>query len=144
MKNVNAKVVKAPRILKCMICNKLVDIDDVYICIDFNHNKKIGDMVLHVSCADELSSRINYSINNFYKKSKEKYESLLKKFKEGDWVFGIGKYKGCSQIFWGHGKLYPFDYLNDFNPENFRLATEKEIMIAEKEFDERRSENDNN
>lgn len=56
----------------------------------------------------------------------DKYKELRKKFKVGDWVFGIGERKGCSEVFEGAGKLQPFDYLDDLNPDNFRLATDNE------------------
>jgi hypothetical protein len=50
------------------------------------------------------------------------------KFNIGDWVFGIGEHKGCSPVFEGtYCDYQPFSYLNDFNPDNFRLATELEI-----------------
>lgn len=48
-------------------------------------------------------------------------------FSVGDWVFGVGEHRGCSQVFEGYGKYQPFDYLNDFDPDNFRLATKREI-----------------
>lgn len=60
----------------------------------------------------------------------DKYEALRKKFGIGDWVYGLGEHKGCSPVFEGYGKLQPFEYLNDFDPDNFRLATEDEIKEA--------------
>ena len=63
-------------------------------------------------------------------KMSDKHEALKKKFKVGDWVFGIAKHKGCSEVFEGYGQFHPFDYLNDFDPDNFRLATAEEIKIA--------------
>ncbi len=61
----------------------------------------------------------------------DKYEALRKKFKEDDWVFGIGEHKGCSPVFENPGGvLQPFEYLDDFNPDHFRLATEEEKKTA--------------
>ena len=51
-------------------------------------------------------------------------------YKDGDWVFGIGPHKGCSEVFEGYGHLQPFSYLDDFDPGHFRLATEEEIEEA--------------
>lgn len=64
------------------------------------------------------------------------YEELRKKFKDGDWVFGIGEHKGCSQVF-DHEKehIQPFSYLNATNPDDFRLATEEEIRDASEMWD---------
>ena len=53
--------------------------------------------------------------------------ALREKFKDGDWVFGIGDNKGCSEVFTCYGVMQPFSYLNDYNPDNYRLATEAEI-----------------
>jgi len=53
---------------------------------------------------------------------------IKKHFKDGDWVFGIGQHKGCSEVFTGvYGDFQPFDYLNDYNPSNYRLATKAEV-----------------
>lgn len=61
----------------------------------------------------------------------EKDKSIREKFKSGDWVFGLGEHKGCSQVFIGYrGEIQPFDYLDDFEPKNFRLANDKEIQEA--------------
>jgi len=60
-------------------------------------------------------------------------ESMQRKFKNGDWVFGVSKQKGCSQVFTGsYGDFQPFDYLNNNNPDDFRLATRKEIREAKR------------
>ena len=58
----------------------------------------------------------------------DKYKELRAKFNEGDWVFGIGKHVGCSPVF-DHDKedIQPFSYLDETNPDEFRLATEEEI-----------------
>lgn len=62
---------------------------------------------------------------------KDKYKNLRVKFKEGDWVFGLGKDKGCSQVFNQNKKIMqPFSYLGATNPDDFRLATKKEISTA--------------
>ena len=61
----------------------------------------------------------------------DKYKALREKFKEGDWVFGLGEEKGCSPVF-DHDKpnIQPFSYLNATNPDDFRLATDTEIAEA--------------
>ena len=65
------------------------------------------------------------------KRNQKQCVELRKKFKDNDWVFGIGEHKGCSQIFTGtYGDMQPFSYLNDYDPDNFRLATKDEIQIA--------------
>jgi len=67
----------------------------------------------------------------------DKYKAVREKFKEGDWVFGLGEHKGCSPVF-DHVKyhLQPFSYLNATNPDDFRLATVDEIKEAEAGFRE--------
>ena len=57
-------------------------------------------------------------------------ELILKVFKIGDWVKGVGKHEGVSQVFMGYGFLQPFTYLDCFEPEQFKLATSSEIGIA--------------
>ena len=58
-------------------------------------------------------------------------------FKDGDWVFGIGPHQGCSQVFTGSsGDFQPFDFLNDYDPAHFRLATEDEIVEAKNKIQE--------
>lgn len=59
-----------------------------------------------------------------------KFDELKKVFKDGDWVFGIGEHKGCSIVFTHDGRIQPFDYLNDYNPADFRIATAEEIESA--------------
>lgn len=63
----------------------------------------------------------------------DKFDALRRKFKLGDWVFGLGEHKGCSQVFEGHGVLQPFDYLADYDPVNFRLATKDEAESSKGE-----------
>ena len=60
-----------------------------------------------------------------------KYNEVKYKFKEGDWVFGVGEHAGCSPVF-DHDtdRPQPFSYLNATNPDDFRLATDKEIEQA--------------
>lgn len=54
-------------------------------------------------------------------------------YQPGDWVFGIGPHKGCSEVFEGrNGALYPFAYLNDYDPGHYRLATDDEVDRAKK------------
>ena len=58
-------------------------------------------------------------------------DEIKKHFKNGDWVFGVGEHKGCSEVFTGnYGDFQPFSYLNDYDPKNYRLATPKEIQTA--------------
>lgn len=60
-----------------------------------------------------------------------KSAAVREAFKPGDWVFGIGEHVGCSPVFEGYnGSYQPFDYLNDFDPAHFRLATVEEIAEA--------------
>lgn len=65
------------------------------------------------------------------KDNQDKYSSVKEKFKDGDWVFGIGEHKGCSEVFTGpSGDFQPFSFLNATNPDDFRLANKKEISEA--------------
>jgi hypothetical protein len=59
------------------------------------------------------------------------YAAVKEKFKEGDWVFGLGKFLGCSIVF-DHNTNHPqpFSYLAATNPDDFRLATDQEIESA--------------
>ena len=61
----------------------------------------------------------------------DKFKALRGKFKNGDWVYGIGEHKGCSEVF-DHEKphIQPFSYLGATNPDDFRLATDEEIAEA--------------
>lgn len=61
-------------------------------------------------------------------------DKIKAKFKDGDWVFGVGEHKGCSEVFTDYGQMQPFSYLNDYNPNHFRLATKAEIREAEKKL----------
>ena len=59
-------------------------------------------------------------------------KTLSERFPPGTWVFGIGQHRGCSEV---HGEvggefLQPFDYLNDYNPDHYRVATPAEVMEA--------------
>ena len=59
------------------------------------------------------------------------YKKVKAKFKEGDWVFGVGEHVGCSQTFdYDTDCPQPFSYLDATNPKDFRLATEAEIAEA--------------
>ena len=59
------------------------------------------------------------------------YDAVKEKFKEGDWVIGVGKHIGCSPVF-DHNTDHPqpFSYLDEANPDEFRLATEQEIEAS--------------
>jgi len=60
-----------------------------------------------------------------------KYKALTEKFKDGDWVFGVGDHKGCSMVFdCDTEQPQPFSYLDATNPDDFRLATDAEIADA--------------
>lgn len=61
----------------------------------------------------------------------DKYAKIRENFKDGDWIFGIGDHVGCSMAFDFDTKHpQPFSYLDDLNPDNFRIATTKEILNA--------------
>lgn len=56
------------------------------------------------------------------------YSKIKSVFKEGDWVVGTGKHVGCSQVFdWDTDNPQPFSYLDEDDPDQFRLATKQEI-----------------
>lgn len=61
----------------------------------------------------------------------DKYAAVKAFFKEGDWVFGVNKHKGCSPVF-DHDTAnpQPFSYLDETDPAEFRLATDEEIERA--------------
>jgi len=61
----------------------------------------------------------------------DKFNAVREQFKDGDYVVGVGKHKGCSQVFTEYGVTQPFSYLNDYDPANFRLATDKEVNKAD-------------
>ncbi len=65
-----------------------------------------------------------------------KYTEIMKKFKDGDYVVGIGEHEGCSPVFTEYGHTQPFSYLNDYNPDNYRLATDEERLKADNDFNE--------
>ena len=61
------------------------------------------------------------------------YVEIRKKFKDGDWVYGVGEHKGCSECFDMTTRIpQPFSYLSDNNPDDFRLATPQEIVEWER------------
>lgn len=61
----------------------------------------------------------------------DRYEAVRNKFKNGDWVFGIGEHIGCSACFdMSERHPQPFSYLDATNPDDFRLATIEEIEAA--------------
>ena len=56
------------------------------------------------------------------------YTEVKKRFKDGDWVVGIGEHIGMSQVFdCDTDHPQPFSYLDDNDPANFRLASQSEI-----------------
>jgi len=62
-----------------------------------------------------------------------KFAAVKEKFKEGDWVYGVGEHEGCSPVF-DHSTDHPqpFSYLDATNPDDFRLATFKEVKAAKR------------
>lgn len=86
----------------------------------YEAGKRLADH-LQDEWADEFRKRVN------------RYRSLevRKVFNPGDWVFGIGEHKGCSEVFEGaYCDYQPFSYLDDYDPNNYRLATVAEIEAA--------------
>jgi hypothetical protein len=61
--------------------------------------------------------------------TEEDKQQMRNLYQDGDWVFGIGPHKGCSEVFYNYGQLQPFSYLNDYNPNHFRKATPEEIAM---------------
>ena len=59
------------------------------------------------------------------------YDAVKEKFKDGDWVVGVGKHVGCSPVL-DHdtNNPQPFSYLDEDNPDEFRLATDEEIEAS--------------
>lgn len=84
-----------------------------------------GRVISDVIPGDEWSGEFRKRVNIY------KSIEVRKVFKIGDWVFGIGEHKGCSEVFEGtFCDFQPFSYLDDFDPSHFRLATSKEIESA--------------
>ena len=84
-----------------------------------------GKAISDVIPCDEWSGEFRKRVN-LYKSTEAR-----KVFKVGDWVFGIGEHKGCSEVFEGtFCDFQPFSYLDDFDPSHFRLATQEEIETA--------------
>lgn len=66
----------------------------------------------------------------------DKYSKIRENFKDGDWIFGVGKEKGCSMAFdFDTKNPQPFSYLGATNPDDFRIATDEEIKEANYKFD---------
>jgi hypothetical protein len=90
----------------------------------YDAGQKIAHFIMNTServWAEEFFKRVNL------------YESVAVRevFKPGDWIFGLGEHKGCSEVFMGYLWDYqPFSFLNDFDPRNFRLATADEVNKA--------------
>jgi len=64
----------------------------------------------------------------------DRFDGVKEKFKDGDWIFGLGAHKGCSEVFTAHGVVQPFSYLDDYNPDNFRIATPNEVLEAKSKY----------
>ena len=59
------------------------------------------------------------------------YTAIREKFKNGDWVFGIGEFVGCSLAFDLNTSMpQPFSYLGTNDASQFRIATTDEIREA--------------
>ena len=59
------------------------------------------------------------------------YKAVREKFKDGDWVFGLGEHVGCSACFdMAEKNPQPFSYLDATNPDDFRIATTEEVEAA--------------
>jgi hypothetical protein len=85
------------------------------------------------SCLSNSTDPIHYEwVDQFHKRVNRHHSlEIRKSFNVGDWVVGIGEHKGCSQVFEGtYCDYQPFSYLDDFDPSNFRLATQEEIVLA--------------
>lgn len=64
----------------------------------------------------------------------DKYKKIREKFKEGDWVKGTNKHEGCSQVFdMDTNDPQPFSYLDETDPDEFRIATVDEIKAYSKD-----------
>ena len=62
-----------------------------------------------------------------------KFHKIKKKFKNGDWFVSVGDHKYCGQIYTDeNGNFQPFFSLNDVNPNNYRSASEDEIIKIKK------------
>jgi len=63
---------------------------------------------------------------------KKQDEEILKVFPEGTWVINQewNEYQGCSEVFIGNGFAQPFSYLNNYNADDYRVATQSEIDEA--------------
>ncbi len=61
----------------------------------------------------------------------DEYQAIREKFKAGDFVKGTNKHDGCSQVFdMNTDRPQPFDYLDETDPNEFRLATGDEVKEA--------------
>ncbi len=84
-----------------------------------------GKQIADCLDGDEWVAQFRMRVNRY------KSTEVRKKFNIGDWVFGIGEHEGCSVVFEGDNCDYqPFSYLNDYEPDNYRLATPEEIEAA--------------
>lgn len=50
-----------------------------------------------------------------------------KPIKEGDVVVGVGTHVGQSEVFFVNGNWQPFDYLQDFNGDNYKVIDSLDI-----------------
>ena len=89
----------------------------------YEAGKAISNAIPNNEWAGEFRKRVNIY------KSRDVREA----FKIGDYVFGLGDNLGCYQVFEGNYCNYqPFSYLNDYDPNNYRLATADEIESAQR------------
>jgi len=91
----------------------------------FDTGKEISEYIWDDEWSLEFRKRVN----------RDHSREVRKHFKDGDWVFGIGENKGCSMVFTGNSDDFqPFSYLDNYDPANFRVATEVEIQKTHCKF----------
>ena len=79
-------------------------------------------LVEFVGESNDAADSLAYDLHGIH------HKELHEKFKNGDWVTGIDKHKGCSKVFTdGSGDFQPFFWLDDYNPDHYRLSTTEEV-----------------
>ena len=107
----------------CFCCN--TNASDLYLFQNHTYYKK--------TATEENFNNLTYK--NIEKTDTNDQQHVKKKFKNDDWIISIDKYNGCSQVHTDFvGELQPFSYLDDYNPDHYRLATEEEIIKAKKDI----------
>lgn len=128
---------KEPRIVSASELNELLSVALRAICLTRDY---VGEETLPAidgwewyEAGKKLADHVQDEWAGEFRKRVNRSHSLeaRKAFNVGDWVFGVGENEGCSQVFEGDFCDYqPFSYLNDYDPNNYRLATDKEIQVA--------------